>query len=223
MRVLKNKNAVPPGGWRFFVKETEADLDSGNFDSLVSLVSSHMSVNNIVLDMPKEITLGMMIEDQICQNAPLSLSREFGSAIQYTSRKRKPVKNYGLGPRLGSNTLQRTVGFIQNARKFGTLRFVSQELALERAFKAIEDPSMVRNKGCYSCSDIGPISQAIGKKMTCPVDGELHTCGILRVYIRPLIHVDIKAFQPYFIGMDLTKLDDKFWLKDELIKLGENQ
>src|SRR5688572_18378649 len=63
---LLQKVTVPPGGYRYFQKETKTTIRSPSFDDLLADVRKHRQANGITTNGD----LASEIEDQLCQVLP---------------------------------------------------------------------------------------------------------------------------------------------------------
>lgn len=216
MRHLKNRNIVPPGGWRYTVRQTGAVLDANDFDSLVALVSQHLSVNRIEISSPDALTLAQIIEDEICRSVPPSFSYADGQVMQASFNAKPKVFIPSIARQLGNNTLNRTLHVITLAKRSRvTFPALTAEQINDRAMRMMNCPYKLPSRVCYSCGPIGPVDQAFGASLRTAHDPRLEVCGVFGAYMRGLIHIPAFVLLDLLSASMLAQFNSAFWLLPE--------
>lgn len=91
MRIIPDKSIVPPGGWKYFQKETNYWIEGQSFLHLLSKVRAHRQANQL----PLEPHWMVEVEESICAQLKERLGHDYcvdgimGQPIVFPERKRK--------------------------------------------------------------------------------------------------------------------------------------
>jgi len=215
MFVLKHKDVIPPGGWRFFVKESGATIENFYFNGLVQAVRDHLTVNG--WETPENIEA--IIENQICENIPASMRIVVGAITRGTMPAIRSSASVGsvLPDNFGRTAVDRTINLIMDIRRrLKQVPLVDSSTAERRAARAAQCSYKVRSPVCYSCKYQSPVDQTMGKKLRTSQDNLLHICGVFGCYQHTLVWIGASALEFYISPARRVQLKPDFWLYPEL-------
>ena len=159
-----NKNECPPGGFRFFVRDTGRWIEGIDWQQFTNNVKQHYRSNNL----PIGLLFNETIEDQACQNTDPSACYQCGPETQRAFRA--PTSYEQL--RSATSTMLRW--FLEGKRK------VSKDEVERRSKICISCPLNVPAKDCPSCGNktiMDLVSQFVGGETT-EYDIRIQACSV---------------------------------------------
>lgn len=202
MLTLHNSQEVPPGGFRYFQKETGHWISSPSLDELISAVKKHRTANNL----PVGTEFKAEVENQLCENCPPETCAQ--NETTKTTTQAGPIS---FKAALETASLL-TNWFIRYGRKH-----VDVGLAEKRASICVQCPRNQPIQGCTTCN-LGAVREAVvkivgGRKTK--HDSLLNACAICGCSLRAKIHLPIELLKEYLTPEKLAQFPQWCWVKEE--------
>jgi hypothetical protein len=200
---LNNRGEVPPGGFRYFQRETKQWFNAPSWIELLKAVKAHRVVNAL----PVGTQFSEEIEDQLCQNCPPETCQQGGGSKKL--------------PQRGAVSFQ---GAMDTAAlladwflKRGQER-VSAEQAEQRAGVCIQCPFNQPIEGCRSCSFKhirALIVKIVGGQPT-KYSNRLNACSVCGCSLQAKVHLPISLLNDYMSAEQKQDFPEFCWVKKEL-------
>lgn len=173
---LSRKTAIPPGGFRCVVPETDVRVSASDWPELVKACEKVLSERGIVP--PPDFI--RKIENAVCQQLP---GYSFCKPCHQVQQK------------LGFNEIVRWVKAMYGfATKHG-FSLVSQDEADRRAKICAACPHQIPTSGCWGCKGIAGLLPQIAGARSTPYDAQLKACGVCGCYNAVSVHLPVDAQQ----------------------------
>jgi hypothetical protein len=202
MLSLIDPTTVPPGGFRYLQKETNAILSAASLPELLTKVRNHRIANNL----PISLEWKMEIEQWLCEQLPSGLCRHLAGTrdIPMSPESRPLTVNESIiGAKiLGSWLLK---GFSK----------ISQQEADARAKTCAACPFNQPADGCTTCASESirqAVESVIGNSRTASHDS-LHTCRICGCNVKVAVWVPKELMDKHKPQEQISKAPEWCWVR----------
>lgn len=141
--MLDHERASPPGGWRYFQRETSLWIESDISENLVERIVEHRKQRGLERATWAEAWRDVI--DQLCQRIGPSLCTDSESGKDFWHLKKDYSMNLDVG-----QAISFTFAALEALRQ-GKEAFVSKEEAQKRAEVCRRCPYNIKPEGCSSC------------------------------------------------------------------------
>lgn len=199
MLALNDVNTVPPGGYRFYISETNTWFAGSSVHGLCQSVARHRSANG--LPGISEDALSDLIQDQLCRQLP--------PGICFDRQRGK------IAPSLTLSAVKQGTKTIVDWWLHGKQK-VDKAQANERARICATCYANVPPDDCTTCSQsvLREISEAVVNGEETDYDGYLKACAICSCQLRAKVWLPLDILKRNMPSEQRARLPSHCWLAD---------
>lgn len=200
-----NWNNSPPGGWRYYVKETGILMRDTTLGEVINKVNANLESNGFP-PMDRQV-LKDQIEEEICKETPDYCTGNDVIPGNPVGRRNRSINEVISGTKTIGSWVMHLLKGKGNA---------SVEEAERRAEICSKCPENINPEGCTSCKQAA-VKGLLGKVVPFKTskDNELKSCRVCGCYLKLKVCIDQKILEKNMPAYVIKELPDHCWLKPE--------